>query len=42
MATFVLIAVGFVYGLWFGLLPYMLLRYTNQDLFGNGRYVRRS
>jgi hypothetical protein len=30
---------SFFAGAWFGLLPYMLLRYQNCDLFGSGRYL---
>lgn len=30
---------AFTAGLWFGLLPYMLLRYRGCDLFGRGSYV---
>jgi hypothetical protein len=29
-------------GIWIGLMPYMLLRYRNCDLFGNGRYVKEN
>lgn len=31
---------SFLAGLWLGLLPYMLLRYRNCDLFGAGSYVK--
>lgn len=38
----ILFACGYsaLVGLWLGLLPYMLLRYRNCDLLGNGKYLK--
>ena len=38
LSTLLIAGYAFVAGLWLGLLPYMLLRYRNCDLFGRGSY----
>jgi hypothetical protein len=41
MTTFAVLY-AFVAGVWLGLMPYMLLRYRNCDLFGRGSYKARA